>query len=101
MCVRERQSQTIMSEIRHWIAYNEILLYALDQQLKHNIESVTYTKQFERETEREYHKFLMIQKQGNNEGLQVIGVWESDSESERESDGVCVRECVCGERELV
>ena len=33
-----------------------------------------YTKQFERETEREYHKFLMIQEQGNNEGLQVIVV---------------------------
>jgi hypothetical protein len=43
----------------------------------------------------------MIQEQGNNEGLQVIGEWESDSESERESDGVCVRECVYGERELV
>jgi len=35
---------------------------------------VPYIKQFERETEREYHKFLMIQEQGNEEGLQVIVV---------------------------
>jgi len=35
VCVRERQSQTIMSEIQAWIAYHDIsliTLYALDQQ---------------------------------------------------------------------